>query len=500
MRSSSSPARLTFDDLRRGVSSVAAALRDRFGVGPGARVGLIAANSPEWILTYLAVTSLGGVVVAFNGWWTGAEIAYGVELTDPQLLVVDRRRAERMAGYHVPTVPTLVIDDEFAGLEQHDPSAELPSVDIDPDDPAAVLFTSGTTGRPKGAIQSHRGLLMLVTSTAFTATRTVAERPQTALRDEPTTLVQLPLFHVSGLQAVYHTLGLGLRTVWPVGRFDEEQVLQFTERYRVTAWSLMATQIWRILEHEAFERYELDSLSFVGGGGSTWAPELIRLVHSRLPRAAAAMTFGFGQTETGGMGTVNAGPTVTAYPDSVGRPRPTVEIEIRDLDGAPVDEGVEGDIFLRGPFVFLGYWDDPDATAATIQPDGWMRTGDIGRVEDGLLYLSSRRTDLIIRGGENVYPAEIENRLVEHPAVFECAVYGVDHRLLGQQVKAVVVRRPGTEAPTPDELAAWVGQTLAPFKVPEHFEVRDEPLPRTATGKVMKHVVSGTAESSFVEE
>ena len=178
--------------------------------------------------------------------------------------------------------------------------------------------------------------------------------------------MQLPLFHVSGLQALYHSLGLGLATLWPVGRFSEERVLELTERHRVTAWSLMATQIWRILEHEAFDRYDLESLAYVGGGGSTWAPELIRMVHAKLPRAAAAMTFGFGQTETGGMGTVNAGASVTEHPDSVGEPRPTVEVEIRGADGGVVAEGVDGDIYLRGPFTFLGYWDDPAATAATL--------------------------------------------------------------------------------------------------------------------------------------
>jgi acyl-CoA synthetase (AMP-forming)/AMP-acid ligase II len=200
------------------------------------------------------------------------------------------------------------------------------------------------------------------------------------------------------------------------------------------------------------------------------------------------------------MGTVNAGASVTGHPDSVGEPRPTVEVEIRGADGGVVAEGVNGDIYLRGPFTFLGYWDDPAATAAALGADGWLRTGDLGRIEHGLLFMSGRRTDLIVRGGENVYPAEIENRLVEHPDVAECTVFGVDHRILGQQVKAVVVRRDGAPALSTARLAAWVGCTLAAFKVPEHFEVRDDPLPRTATGKVMKHVVTGAAESTFVEE
>jgi acyl-CoA synthetase (AMP-forming)/AMP-acid ligase II len=491
--------RITYAEHERLVASAAMGLRELHGIGPGDRVALLGANGAEWVVAFGAVTVLGAVAVALNGWWTPAEVAYGLDLTKPKLLLVDRRRAERLATLDLG-VPVAVMEDELPVLEQHAPEAPLPDVPIDEDAPAAILFTSGTTGRPKGAISSHRNLLILATNTEYNQWRTAVEYPDYVPKFEPCTLAQLPLFHVSGLHgSLVHCLALGQKSVWPLGRFDESTVLRLTETERITTWSVVATQLLRLLEHPDFDRYDLSSLGFVGGGGSTWSPELIRKVRAQLPQVVPAMSFGFGQTESSGMGTVNIGPTVVEHPDSVGSPRPMGEVQIRDAAGTPLPEGEEGEIYLRGPFVFLGYYDNPEATAATIVEDRWLRTGDLGWVRDGLLYLSTRRTDLIIRGGENVYPIEIENRLVEHPAVADAAVFGVPHRVLGQEVKAVVQVRDG-HALTEDDVRRWVGEVLAPFKVPAHVALVHEPLPRNATGKVLKHVLRGDAENTFVED
>jgi acyl-CoA synthetase (AMP-forming)/AMP-acid ligase II len=492
--------RIGFAEFRRRVASVASAIRDDWQIGPGDRVALLGGNSAEWILAFSALVASGGVVAALNGWWTAPEIEYALGLTRPLLLLSDRRRAARLEGRTLP-VPLVILEDVLPEWETRESEVSLPDLAIDEDDPAVILFTSGTTGRPKGAVNTHRNLTILATSTAHAGARAAAARdasPQPAF--EPCSLCCLPLFHVSGLQGgLLHTLMLGNRSVWPGGRFDPQKVLELTETHRITTWSFVPTQLWRVLEHPGFADYDLSSVSFAGGGGAAWAPELTRLLRERLPNAAANMSFGFGQTECAGMGTVNAAPFALEDPSSVGVPRPGVEVQVRDAEGHPLPEGVEGEILLRGACVMAEYWDDPAANAATLVEGRWLRTGDIGCIRGGRLYLTSRRSDLILRGGENVYPIEIEHRLVEHPEIADAAVFGVDHRVLGQEVKAVVELRAGSHL-TSEAVRAFVAETLAPYKVPAHVDFHEGALPRNASGKVMKHVLRGDAENDFIEE
>ncbi len=493
--------RMSFEAHARSVASVAAALRERFGIARGDRVALAGSNSAEWIVAFSAITCLGGVVAALNAWWTAAELEYGIALAVPALVLADRKRAARLASSRLGA-PLVVLEDALPGWERHAPGARLPEVEVAEDDPAVILFTSGTTGRPKGSVNTHRNLFILATCTAHAgASAALRAGPGPgAPRAEPCSLSTLPLFHVSGLHGgLVHTLALGTRSVWPGGRFDEENVFRLTERERITTWSFVPTQLWRVLEHPAFERYDLSSVAFAGGGGAAWAPELTRLLQAKLPNAAAAMSFGWGQTECAGMGTVNAAPFAHADPESVGVPRPGVEVQVRDAEGALLPEGEEGELHLRGACVMQGYWADAEANRKTLLPGRWLRTGDFGCIRGGRVYLSGRRGDLILRGGENIYPIEIEHRLVEHPAIADAAVYGVPHRVLGQEVEAVVQLRAGAQLGA-DALRAWVGQTLAPFKVPAHVRFHAGPLPRNATGKVLKHVLRGEAENSFVED
>lgn len=491
----------TFAENIGHAASVAAALRDRYDIGHGDRVAVLAANSPEWIQTFWAVTSLGGIVVAMNGWWTEDEINYGLELTSPKLLIVDARRAERITSD--PGMPVIAIEDEFGELLTHAPDAALPDTPIAEDDPATILFTSGTTGRPKGAIITHRNFgaylgcaFILGARDAF---RFPAD-PEAPPRPPMVTLAASPLFHISGLHSCCVTaVASGFGHVWTTGRFDPEKVLQLTEQYGITRLSGVTTQVWRIVEHPSFHEYDTSTVSSIGGGGSVWSPELQRACREALPHADRVVGVGYGLTECSGLAT-NAGDDVLVeYPDSVGYPIPTCDVAIHDDDDNVLPDGEIGNVMLRGPMITPGYWDNPHATAEAIRPGGWLRTGDFGRLEHGLLFLSSRRTDLIIRGGENIYPVEIENRLDEHPAVREVVVFGVDHRELGQEVKAVVVPHDGVEATT-DGLAAFVGEKLATHKVPVHWEIRAEPLPRNATGKILKRVVMGDAENTFIED
>jgi long-chain acyl-CoA synthetase len=283
----------------------------------------------------------------------------------------------------------------------------------------------------------------------------------------------------------------------PPGRFDPDATMATIEREKVTSFGGVPTIMWRIVESPNFEQYDLSTVQRVSYGGAPAAPELVQRIHERFPKVRKTLATAYGLTETASVATSNTGDDYQAHPDSVGRPAPTVEIEVVDPDGAAVPTGATGEIWLRGPTIMRrGYWNRADATAEAITPDGWFRSGDIGRFdEDGFLYLVDRAKDMIIRGGENVYCVEVEQELFEHVDVIDAAVVGVPHKVLGEEVKAVVQLKPGSTA-TVEELRAHCAARLANFKVPEYVELRDEPLPRNPAGKVLKNLLRGD-ETSF---
>jgi acyl-CoA synthetase (AMP-forming)/AMP-acid ligase II len=488
--------RFTFADLAHRVASVGARLRDEHGIGRGDRVAILAANCPEWILAFWATVSLGAVAVGLNGWWTGDEIRFALSDAAPKLLVADATRFARLAGVPLD-IPVAVIgrSDAFEPAS----GAQLPAVDIAEDDPAVILYTSGTTGRPKGVVHSHRNVLALVDANTFNGARNHLLHPPPPGAAPACVLVTSPLFHVSGLHsAAVSCLANGTRSVWLMGRFDAATALRLIERERVTAWGYTATLLHRVVHHPDVRSFDLSSVRQLGGGGSPIAPQLQARARDVFAGARRTFGVGYGLTECTALATLAAGDELIAHPTSVGRPIPIVDVEIRDEGGRPAPDGVDGEVFVRSAMVMLEYWRNPEATREAIHAGRWLRTGDIGHLRDGRLYLSTRKRDLILRGGENVYPAEIEQRLEQHPSVAEAAVVGVDHAELGQEVKAIVVPAAGARVDT-EELARWVGEALAYFKVPAHWEVRPQPLPRNATGKVLKEVLRGEAEA-FVPE
>jgi len=500
--------RLSYAEHAHLVASVATALRDRFDVQPGDRVAILGANCPEWVISFWAAISLGAVAVGLNGWSTGPEIRYFLDDCEPKVLVADRKRIERLEGD--PGVPVLSMEDDFAGLEAYAPDARFTdapfaAVRVDEDDPAIILYTSGTTGRPKGAINTHRNVASYLMLNFYNGAKAAMLAPPPGPGDPPPLppcqLVSSPLFHVSGLHsAAVMMLATGLKSVWLMGRFDPAVAMRVIERERCTGWSFTETVLHRMVNHPDVARFDLSSIKTVGGGGSPVAPSLIERTRRVFPNASHSVGIGYGQTECAALATLNNGQELVDFPMSVGRPLPTVELEIRDPQGVAVPEGVEGEVCVRGPMVMPGYWRRPEATAEAITPDRWLRTGDIGRMEGGRLYLSSRKRDLIFRGGENVYPVEIEKRIEDHPDVEECAVIGVDHPELGQTVKAVLVPRPGHTVDVED-LRAWCAAELSYYKVPEEWQVRSGSLPRNAAGKIMKNVLrDARADTGFVEE
>ncbi|WP_024799768.1 class I adenylate-forming enzyme family protein [Nocardia sp. BMG51109] len=497
--------RMTFAEHRTAAGALAQALADRYGVGKGDRIGILAANTPEWVVAFWAAQCLGAIAVGYNAWWAPREIEYGLGHTRPSVVIADAKRAVLLsesagsgggrraeepggAGAEGSAVPVLTMEDDVPRLIAEYAGA-APRAAVAEDDPAVVLYTSGTSGRPKGVVHSHRNLVAVTDYHRFTDAMVAGMRGQ--LYREPSDkrfLLTSPLFHVASLHnLVIPRLATGAAVVMHQGPFEVERLLRLVERERVTNWGAVPTMASRMLEHD-LSGYDLSSLTAFSLNAAPSSPAFHQRLRERLPVARVALTTSYGLTESGTAATVATPPELAAHPDTVGRPILGVAVEIRDPDGRPVPDGEQGEICIRSPYVMLGYWDDEAATTAAIDGDRWLRTGDFGTVEDGRLRLSGRRTDLIVRGGENVYPTEIENALDEHPAVLESAVLGIAHDDLGQEVAAVVVVA-DPAAVTESALREFATERLAYFKVPARWVITDKPLPRNATGKVVRREI-----------
>jgi acyl-CoA synthetase (AMP-forming)/AMP-acid ligase II len=476
---------ITFAEHAAMVASMARALSEEHGVRRGDRVAIAAANTPEWILTFWATVSLGAVCVGFNAWWTARELGYGLEHAEPVLVVADAKRREPLAGSSVPVIGT----EDVRRLAAAYPDAPLPSADVAEDDPAVVLYTSGTSGHPKGATHSHRNLLSVVEYHRLNDAIQAAFGDPRDPRDR-SYLLAMPLFHIASLHNLaVPRLATGSKVALHLGSFRVERVMSLVERERVTNWGAVPTMATRLLEAD-LSGYDTSSLTAFSLASAPSSPQLKERLRRHLP-FASTLVDSYGLTESSTAVTVASPLDLSETPGTLGHPIIGVELEIRDPMGEPVPDGVEGEICVRSAYNMLGYWDDEEATSHAIRDGRWLHTGDLGvRDSAGRIRLSSRRSDLIIRGGENVYPAEIEAVLAEHPEVAECVVLGADHPDLGQEVTAVVVPTPDARLDDLQErLCAHVGGQLAYFKVPTRWRISPAPLPRNATGKVIRRSV-----------
>ncbi|MEI2700038.1 MAG: AMP-binding protein [Microthrixaceae bacterium] len=518
--------RLTFTDFLAASNSVSNGLLAA-GVRHGDRVAVLAQNSPEWCMAFWGTVDIGAVLVGLNGWWNTDEIIYGLEDSGAKVLVVDTKRFARIADA-VDGIDTLErvyltdADPEDLSGGSHSPKlrpfAELvaapteafPDVPIDEGDHAVIFYTSGTTGRPKGAISTHRSMVANLQNTVFLLTSSSMAQAAAAAEGEdegaalvpaggqPVALFTAPLFHVAGCHStlVVGMMG-GLKLVMLEGRFEPTKALSLIEAEGVTLWTAVPTMVWRVCEAPERHDYDTSTVISVSFGGSPSAEEMQRRVRETFPNLKAT-TNAYGLTESSSVATTLTGADSLRKPTSVGLPMPTVDLAIAGPDGTHLGPDQTGEVLLRGPIIMPGYWNKPEATASTII-DGWLHTGDVGHVDDeGYLFITDRAKDMLIRGGENIYCVEIENRLVEHPGVADAAVIGVPHETLGEEVKAVIEIAPGTE-PSDADLQQWVGETLATFKVPTYIERWDGKLPRNASGKLLKNVLRGEGHVSFAE-
>ncbi len=477
--------RLSFREHARAVASLAMALRDDYGVAAGDRVAIFAANHPGWIVSFWAAVAVGAITVGGNAWSSRREAGYTLGHTEPTVVIADARRAALVAGH--PAVLSLEAD--IPRLTGRYPDAPLAPHAAAEDEPAVIVYTSGTSGRPKGAMHTHRNLTSVIEYHRMNdaIARALGDPADPATRRY---LLALPLFHIAGLHNLaVPRLATGTAVVMHQGAFDVDSVLRLIEKEGVTNWGAVPTMASRLIEHGDLAQYDLSSLTAFSLASAPSSPAFKERLRRAFPLAQRVLADSYGLTESSTAITVAAPMDLEQAPATVGRPIATVRLEIRDPAGNALPEGEEGEICARSPFNMLGYWNDPQASARAIRADRWLHTGDFGIVENGRLRVTTRRTDLILRGGENVYPAEVEHVLCEHPGVAECAVVGVPHPDLGQEVAAVVVTRAGHPL-TEDDLRSYAQAELAYFKVPSRWRVTPEALPRNATGKVIRHDIT----------
>ena len=501
--------RVSFEAFYRAVSALSREFAAK-GVKKGDRVAIVMRNLPEWVAAFYAGAALGAIVTPLNAWWTGPELEYGLTDSGTKVLIVDAERYERLTE-HIPNCPDLVHvyvsreSDEIAHPEvscleniigaPNDwaklPDQPLPPVEIGPDDAATIFYTSGTTGRPKGALATNRGVNSNILTAACAGARRFLRRGEMPPAPDPnapqrSSLISIPFFHVTGCMAVLNTsLFAGAKLVM-MYKWDVIRAFELIEREKIQSAGGVPTIAWQLIEHPARKDYDLSSLESVAYGGAPSAPELVRRISEAFPKSQPGQ--GWGMTETCATVTSNGAEDYVNRPDSCGPAAPVAELKIMDpADGeTELPVGHVGELWAKGPMVVKAYWNKPEATAQTFV-DGWVRTGDLARLdEEGFCYIIDRAKDMLIRGGENIYCVEVENVLYDHPAVMDAAIVGVPHKTLGEEPAAVVTLKPGAEA-TEQELRAHVAEHLAAFKVPIAVKFWHETLPRNPNGKILKN-------------
>ncbi len=457
-----------------------------YGLRRGDRVVVAMRNLPEWQVAFWAVQLAGLVAVPLNAWWTEDEFAYALDDCAPGLLLVDGERVPRVRAWaRRAGVPGIVFqgeaEDGFVAYEaDDDPLTGPPDVEVTGEDDATIFYTSGTTGRPKGAVATHlaqAGAAMHPRYFAAVAALARGERPGGGA--PVVSLTTFPFFHVAAFTSLYAVMAGG-GTLVMMRKWDPARALELMREHRVTHYAGVPTTALQLLALAREMGDPLESLVLLSTGGAAAPPGVTGGLAAGYGERIDPRN-GYGLTETCGGVLANVGAEYRAHPGSVGRPSPATQVRI---EGAG-DDGV-GELWLRGQSLFRGYWRNPGATRAAFAPGGWFRTGDLARVDaDGRVTVVDRLTDLVIRGGENVYCVEVERVLQTHPDVLDAAVVGVPHPLLGEEVGAVVRLRPGAAADA-EALRAHVAARLAAFKVPVHVLVRDAELPRNPAGKLLK--------------
>lgn len=485
----------TIDMARR----MARVLKDKYDVSHGDRVALCARNSPEWCITYMATTILGAIIVPMNSWWKASEIKYGLTDSGSKLVVVDFARFQQIE----PLLNRLDIDliqikpekntayPEFYSLLEGVnalSNKEIDSFNVLPDSDASIMYTSGSTGMPKGVLSTHRNITNALYTWRFVKEINEILRPELVEKPpefEPALLCNVPLFHVTGSHAQFLASFVYLRKMVMMYKWDAEKALELVEQERISIFHGVPTMTWEILQSEKFEQTDLRSLRGVQSGGAPRPPGHLKLMLKKFPELAQP-GLGYGLTETNAIGAIISGKFYISKPHSTGRPTPPVSlVKIVDKNDQELGPNEVGEICIKGPTVMKGYWNKPGDTAKVLK-DGWFYTGDIGLIDElGFLVIRDRAKDIVIRGGENIGCAEVEYAITEHPSVSEVSVYGIPDNRLGEILVASVMLKPEMNL-QPEDLKHFLQEKIAAFKIPEQFYFQYEQLPRIASGKIAK--------------
>ena len=474
----------------------------KFSITKGDRVAIAVRNYPEWIATFAAITSIGAVAVPLNAWWEPEELGFALNDSGAKVVFADTERIEKILNSNVNIASLQIIrvrsesqnSDGTVSLNALlDLDSTMPEVEIDPDENATILYTSGTTGSPKGAVSSHRAILSALLG--FSARAQVAElvEPQkdpNEITQRNSFMLCVPLFHVTGLIPVMLGSFVGQSKLVMMHKWDPNRALELIEQEQVTHFIGVPTMSWDLLEAETFNLKDTSTLRSVGGGGAPMPPELVKRIDENFKRGKPGL--GYGMTETNAYGPQNTGKEFLDHPTSTGRPVPIMQLRVTDSSGKVLTAGEKGELWFNGPTIITEYWNRPEATKEAIV-DGWLRSGDIGHMDEhGRVFVSDRVKDMVLRGGENIYCAEVEASIYELPEVYECSVYGVPDKRLGEKVACHIMIRPGSDL-TDEQVRASLTGKIANFKIPEVITIVSDPLPRNASGKILKRQLRETA-------
>lgn len=482
--------RWTYSDFLRDVAACAAGLNAR-GIRKGDRVGVAMRNYPDLLITFMAVVSMGGVVVFLNAWWEAEELAYAIEDSQIALVVADGPRAERLTG--VPVLAVRDAGDAFLRMLAEHRGAAMPDQPIDPDSDFAVMYSSGTTGHPKGVVLTHRGAVHAVwtwfMSFAYAPLMVPADAPPAPPPAErQSVLIVTPLFHVTATHPMFLlSIPAGAGVVL-MRKWDAAAAVRLIERHKITRFLGVPTQSAELLDAARAAGAALDSLEYLGAGGAKRPAAQVDPLAKSFPRAAIAS--GWGMTETNAAGISIGGPDYEARPGAAGRFLPPVQDgAILDEDGRELPRGELGELCVRSPMNMRCYLNKPEATAEVLR-DGWLRSGDLGVMDvDGYVTILDRKKNIIIRGGENIACLDVEGALHMHPAVQEAGCFPVPDARLGEVVGAGVHVKPGAEV-SAEGLRDFLRGRIAAFKIPEHIWLQREPLPRGATDKTDRRALA----------
>jgi len=481
--------RITFADLDTQATKLARILAGSWNVAKGERVAIAMRNCPAWIVSYMAVIKAGGIATLINGWWQAEEMRHALALTEPALIIADEARAGRLAagGCTIPTV-SLPVDrplaEALAPLLVREKEADLP--EIAPEDDATILFTSGSTGLAKGAVSTHRAVTTAVYSYAIGLATLlgIKERQGEPATAQPKTLVNVPLFHVTGeVPVLLNSFVIG-RTMVLMPKWDPGEALRLIEKEKITYFVGVPTMSLELMQHPDRDKYDLSSLTDIAAGGAARPVAHVERLEHAFKGAQPAL--GYGLTETNAIGCSNFWSNYHDKPASTGRPhKPMVEMAILGQNDRHLPPGERGEIAIRTAANFRGYWHDEPATRAAFTDDHYLRTGDVGYLdEDDYLFIVDRKKDIIIRGGENISAQEVEAAIYAHPGVSEASVFGVPDERLGEVPAAVVYSE--DKAVEEKELLDFLAGRIARFKLPAYVRIAEEPLPKLGTGKIDK--------------